>query len=703
MRAEDCVRPDVSMRWRMALPALCLVAALAPLAGQRRPSQDATPAAPAAGPRVGGQSLEPSPARPARSSKRNANYSIDVELDPGSRTLTGRQVLTWRNITPHPTSELRLHLYYNAWMNDRSTWMRERARSGRPPVDIRHDDWGWIDISAIRVLASAPAPFADITAAARFVSPDDGNPHDRTVMAVPLPRAVAPGGSIAVEIAWTSRVPRTFARTGAVGDFYFLAQWFPKVGVLEASGWNAHQFHAATEFFSDYGVYDVRITVPAGWVVGATGREQQRLDVTNGRTTHRYVQEDVHDFAWTASPDFIEHREQFAERGLPAVDMRLLLQPEHAGQADRHFAATRAALRHYGQWFGPYPYGHVTVVDPAWQSGAGGMEYPTLFTAGTRWLAPAAVADPEGVTVHEAGHQFWYGLVGNNEFEHAWLDEGLNTFSTARAMEQAGFRDHLSYRFFGGFVPWVLTAVPLSRADDGRARYRATVEQDVPATPSWRYHPATASGITYSKTAVWLHTLERLVGWPRLQRGLAIFFDRHQFGHPTPREFFAALNEGAGRDLSWFFDEVHGRANEVDYGIQQFTSAPSGVRGHVVREGRRVYSDGTPDQPPRYVTELVVRRYGEAIFPVDLAVEFADGHKVMERWDGRDRWRLYRWERPAEGVLATVDPGRVLLLDVNGTNNSWMLPARNATAARKWSAVWFTWMQDLLLTWASLV
>ena len=116
--------------------------------------------------------------------------------------------------------------------------------------------------------------------------------------------------------------------------------------------------------------------------------------------------------------------------------MRLLLQPEHAGQAERHFDATRTALKYYGEWFGAYPYGHITIVDPAYQSGAGGMEYPTLFTAGTRWLAPRAVTTPGGVTVHEAGHQFWYGIVGNNEFEDAWMDEGFNTFSTARAIAQ---------------------------------------------------------------------------------------------------------------------------------------------------------------------------------------------------------------------------------------------------------------------------
>ena len=209
-------------------------------------------------------------------------------------------------------------------------------------------------------------------------------------MEVPLARPVAPGETVNVQITWSSRVPRTFARTGAIGDFYFVGQWFPKIGVLEDTGWNTHQFHSGTEFFADFGTYDVRLTVPKGWVVGATGVERERRDEPDGATTtHRYVQDDVHDFAWTTSPHFLDQHATFADAGLPPVDVRLLLQPEHAGQADRHFAAARATLKNYGQWFGPYPYGHLTIVDPAWQSDASGMEYATLITAGTRWLTPA--------------------------------------------------------------------------------------------------------------------------------------------------------------------------------------------------------------------------------------------------------------------------------------------------------------------------
>ena len=304
-------------------------------------------------------------------SPRNASYRLSARLDPSSRTITGQGTITWRNITTVPTNTLQFHLYYNAWRNTQSSWMRERILAGNTALAARpQEDWGWIDLSMMRVTRAGTS--TDVFPDLRFIAPDDGNPDDRTVVEAPLSTAVQPGETIQIEVGWTARVPRTFARTGAIGNFYFVAQWFPKIGVLEESGWNCHQFHSATEFYSDFGVYDVQLDVPKGWVVGATGTERARTD--NGdRTVHTYRQEDVHDFAWTTSPDYIEKRARFEHPGLPPADIRLLLQPEHEGQAERHFEATRAALRYYGEWFGAYPYGHITVVDPAWQSGAGAV------------------------------------------------------------------------------------------------------------------------------------------------------------------------------------------------------------------------------------------------------------------------------------------------------------------------------------------
>jgi hypothetical protein len=576
--------------------------------------------------------------------------------------------------------------------------MRERLLAGNQTQAERpEDDWGWIDITSLRLIGTSGAP-VDLTSRLRFIAPDDGNSEDRTLVELPLDAPVGPDETVNLQIAWSSRVPRTFARTGTIGNFYFLAQWFPKIGVLQDSGWNAHQFHSATEFFSDFGVYDVRLTVPTGWIVGATGRERGRRQEGDGTVTHHYHAEDVHDFAWTTSPDFLERTAPFEHPTLPAVTMRLLLQPEHAGQADRHFEATRAALKYYGEWFGAYPYGHITVVDPAWQSGAGGMEYPTLFTAGTRWLAPRAFAQPESVTVHEAGHQFWYGIVATNEFEHAWMDEGFNTFSTARTMEQF-FQSHYTKRFFGGFIPWVFEDLPLSRATDGNRlpSFRPAARSDVPQTPTWRYWPGTAGAISYNKTALWLHTLERMLGWDTLQRILSTYFTRWAFRHPAPEDFFAVASEVSGRDLTWFFDQVHRSANAFDYGVQTFQSERIADRGYFGEAAGRAFS-ASARAGDGYQTTVVVRRYAEGVFPVDVKVTFENGEEVRWRWDGRDTWKLFEVERPERARTVQVDPERVLLLDLNYTNNSMTMAPRAERAARKWSLVWLIWLQDQLLT-----
>jgi peptidase M1-like protein len=637
-------------------------------------------------------------------SPRNASYAISARLDPASRTLKGDELLTWRNISSTPTRTLRFHLYYNAWRNSASTWMRERRLAGDASGTRRPEtDWGWIEVTSVRVIGSG-GDTTDLTQAFRMVAPDDGNAEDATVMELPLQTAVQPGQTVNLQIAWSSRVPRTFARTGVIGNDYFLAQWFPKIGVLESSGWNCHQFHAGTEFFADFGVYDVRLTVPNGWVVGATGTERSRRDEGDGTTTHHYYAEDVHDFAWTTSPAYVERSATFEHPRLPPVTIRLLLQPEHAGQAERHFAATRATLKYYGEWFGPYPYSQITVVDPAWQSGFDGMEYPTLITAGTRWLAPRRADEPEDVTVHEAGHQFWYGVVATNEFEHAWMDEGLNTFSTARVLEQF-FTPVLSKRYFGGFIPWTFPDFPLIRSTDGNrlAGYRLSAQTDAQSTPSFRYWPATGGAITYNKTALWLNTLERLIGWDTLQRILSTYFTRYQFAHPGPREFFAVVNEVSGQDLTWFFDQVYRSSSGFDYGIDLFTSRPDTVRGYVGDGDRRRFERGAAARD-RFHTVVVARRYEDGVFPVDVRVVFENGEEVRWRWTGAERWKMFEVDRPVRAAYAQVDPERVLLLDANYTNNSARLDAAAArSAARKWSLTWLIWLQDHLLTYGFFV
>ncbi|NIM62635.1 MAG: M1 family peptidase, partial [Acidobacteria bacterium] len=336
------------------------------------------------------------------------------------------------------------------------------------------------------------------------------------------------------------------------------------------------------------------ITTPSRFVVGATGRETETVDHGDGTTAHRFQQADVHAFSWTASPDYVVVNDRFEHPELPAVDIRLLMQPEHEHQTQRHLDATKAALENYGLWYGPYPYGHVTVIDPAWGSGAGGMEYPTFFTCGTGINRPFGAGSPEGVTVHEAGHQFWYGIVGNNEFEYAWIDEGLNTYSTARTM-QVTYGDSFMTRTYvrpPGARGILSLAFPELKRDTWTGRlggYRENATSDVQSTPTFRYHPGTGGSLSYSKTALWLRTLENHLGWETFRPIMAAFFERYKFKHPTPEDFVQVAGEVSGQDLDWFFDQVLYGSVAFDYAIDSVSSKPVRLRGFSGDEGDPVY------------------------------------------------------------------------------------------------------------------
>jgi len=313
--------------------------------------------------------------------------------------------------------------------------------------------------------------------------------------------------------------------------------------------------------------------------------------------------------------------------------------------------------------------------------------------------APAGTTDPEDVTVHEAGHQFWYGIVATNEFENAWMDEGINTFATARVMQERYAPTYTLTRYFGGFVPYLMRDFPRSREREGDrlGTYRTGAKGDAQSTPSWQYWPGTAGSITYDKTALWLHTLERMVGWEVLQRILSTYFMRFQFKHPKPQDFFDVANEVSGRDLTWFFDQVYRSSNVFDYGVDALRSDIDVIDGAIPAGVK------TELRQASYRTQVIVRRYGEGIFPVDVRVVFENKEEVRWHWDGRDRWKRFEVEKPVRASFAQVDPEHVLLLDVRYTNNSLSMEPQSARAARKWSLAWLIWLQDHLLTYGFFV
>jgi hypothetical protein len=650
----------------------------------------------------------PSPAGlPAipESSPRNASYTIEARLDPEVHTIDGTLVLTWRNTTGAPQAVLPFHLYWNAFRNTRSTSALGRGRrAARVTGSDRARAFGYTDVTRVEVLRQEDATVGtDVTHAMRYVQPDDGNTDDRTVLEVPLPAPVEPGASVRLRIAWRSQVPYgSVGRAGWVHDYHFIAQWFPKVGVFWKGAWNAHQFHPSTEFFADYGDYDVRITLPKGYVVGATGGMPEHKDNPDGTQTLHFVQQDVHDFTWTASRRFLEKTGRFDDAGYPPVSLRLLVQPEHEHLTARYLEAARVALRHYGAWSAPYPYPYLTIVDPAWGSASGGMEYPTLITGGASIWSPEGLQSPDGVTVHEAGHQFWYGLVGTNEFEEPWLDEGFNRFHDRKAALLAYGPKAVGRRYFGlpdvsaSGWPVLAPGVFLGPLQEGLSSLRRYGESDELVHLGFQYRSTSVYGLNaYTKPALSLQTLEGLLGEETMTRVFQTYARRYRFAHPTTEDFIATVNEVTGKDWRWYFQETWFSSGLCDYAVEVENGTAPALEGYVEGpDGRPSPAPAGKDEP--HEAEVLLVRLGSVRLPVELEVEFEGGRTVRETWDGQYRWRRFRYPG-VEVRRATLDPGGKITLDVDPANNSWTSDAGAARrATSKYVIRWMLWFQAFL-------
>jgi hypothetical protein len=615
-----------------------------------------------------------------------ASYQIVCRLDPEKRTIEGSQVLTWKNTTSKPAAVLRFHLYLNAFRNSLSTF-RQEAGSVRRSVPLG-DRWGSIDILRLTL-----SDGTDLLPLFSYVSPDDGNPHDRTVAEIALPRPVAAGETITVSADFLSRLPRVAVRTGWKGDFFLVAQWFPKIAVWTETGWKSAQFHANSEFFADFGDYDVSIEIPPAYrgKVAATGALVDERVVSEGRILLRFRQAAVHDFAWSADPEFLLFEDTFRAPGAPDVAIKLFLQPEHGAQKERYLRAAKVALTGLNKLLGPYPHGTLTLVDPPWGAqGAAGMEYPTLVVCGTRRFAPPAGHSPEGVTIHEITHQYFQGMVASNEVEEPWLDEGFTRYVTERILAEHYGNPRPVLDVFG----WRGTlGIEMQRPlDTNRSAFSAAARGAI-NSPSTAFASREAYGaVVYRKATLALATLERLAGRPVMDRALRLYVDRWKFRHPTTEDWIACVEEASGRDWSVFFDRVIRRDGTLDYAVAEATTRPSPKpRGLFGERGK----GPIPKAPAGFESDVRIERRGSIALPVDVELRFEGGRVFKDRWDGEGLWKRYRfsgWPRLTEAV---VDSEARLLLDLDRTNNGLRTRA-DPRAATRWTARSLFWTQNLL-------
>jgi len=618
-------------------------------------------------------------------SQRVVHYEIDAHYDATKHTIDANEVLTYHNLTGQALDHFPFHLYQNAF-EPKATLVREAKLYGAR--DTNYDQWedkyyGSEDIKSIEVVGQG-----DLTSKLHYLQPDDGNKDDKTVVDLPLLKPIAPGGFVQFKIAFHEQMPETQERSGWKRDFVLGGQWFPKVGVWWHGAWNCHQYHATTEFFADFGVYDVKLTVPQFEVVGASGVKVGEVNNSDQTKTLTFHGDDIHDFAWTASPRYKVKEDGVYNGQMGPVQMRILMQPAHWDQVERHEKILRESLEHFESWYGPYPYKTITLVDPEPGSAAGGMEYPTFITGDTSWLMPKGLYGPELVIEHEFGHQYWYGMVATNEFEEAWMDEGINSYTEVKVLDSI-LGENTSILNEAG--------ITMGEREAQRLGYVSAADLDPIAEKAYDYYSFNSyGGVTYGKTASVLLTLEGIVGKDTMARAMSTYFMRYRFTHPTKEDFLKTIEEVSGKDLSWYFGPAFDGSQVLDYEVIKLDSFPANWYEDQKKTSKK------NDKDTVYRSTVWLHRKGDFVMPVDVQIRFDNGEKIREHWDGQSRWTKFSYEKKAKAESAEIDPDHKVQFDRNNFNNS-QTAEPNGKPARKVANYWLfltQWAAQFVAWWA---
>ena len=601
-------------------------------------------------------------------SERVVHYEIDAKYNAEKHIVDATEVLTYHNLTGQALDHFPFHLYQNAFQ-PKATFVRDSKLMGsRDTSYAKWEDkfYGSEDIKSLEVVGQG-----DLTSQLQYIAPDDGNKDDKTVVDLKLARPIAPGAFAQFKIAFQTKFPETQARSGWKHDFVLGGQWLPKVGVWWHGAWNCHQYHNTTEFFADFGVYDVKLTVPAYEVVGASGVQVEEKSNPDNTKTVTYHGDDIHDFAWTASPRY-KVRESTYQAQMGPIKLRFLMQPAHWSQAERHEKITRETLDRFEKWYGPYPYKTLTVVDPEPGSAAGGMEYPTFITGESTWHAVQGNWDIESVVEHEFGHQYWYGMVATNEFEDAWMDEGINSYTEVKVLGDILGPNASVFDFHG---------INLGDGPAHRLFFLTVYDLDPMAQKAYDYENSFSyGGITYGKTAEVLETLEGIIGKDTMDRAMHAYFMKYRFTHPTKEDFLKTIEEVSGKDLRWYFNQAVYGTQVLDYEVLNPNSFPA--NWYEEKKNKKDAKDDTVYQS--YVT---LHRKDDFVMPVEVEIKFDNGETVRERWDGQSRWTRFSYLKKAKVVSAEIDPDHKVKIDRNDFNNSYTTEP-NGKPAHKVANYW---------------
>lgn len=538
------------------------------------------------------------------------DYTIQAQLDTTQNIIIAQEQVRFVNRTGTTLSEIWFHLYPNAFKkNSNSNFQQQLQRIGGVNPNQLYatpNDDAFIEIKNLRANGQDLA-----------YSVND------TLMKVSLPKSLADGEEIKLDIRFVYDLmeapasalfaSRLAIRSAHRRGVYTVSLWFPKVVVYDKSGWNLVQFGYVGEFYSDFGAYRVELTLPSDMIVAATGA-LIREEAKGTLKTQIWEAGNVHDFAWAASSRFQVSETRLANNAIVRT-VYLNLAQMHSKAVD--------TLQYFNQQFGAYPYPVVTV---AQVEAGGGMEYPGIVMIG---------GGDTLELVHELAHQWWYGIVGNNEENEAWLDEGFATFSEELyTIERLGQTYQTSRSSFNFREPGIPVLTPAAQFNS-LGIYASAV---------------------YTKGSGILWMMRGMLGRAKFDQAMKTYFEKLKFKNATTSDFIAIVEETNGQKLDWFFNQWLKTTKTLDFAVKSVSSVTQ--------------ANGT------VTLQATVSRTGEAVMPVRVQFVLNDGSKIEEIWDGQTTEKQITFETQVSLIQVVIDPDQTLL-ESNRANNVGIVQGRD--------------------------
>jgi hypothetical protein len=525
--------------------------------------------------------------------QQQVNSNIDVTLNDSDHTLDGYIKMDYINNSPDTLNFIWIHLWPNAYKNDQTALSDQELQNGNTDFYFSDESKrGYINrlnfkVNGLLVLI-------------------ENHPQHQDIIKIILPVPLLPKSTCKIETPFHVKLPFNFSRGGHNGQSYQVTQWYPKPAVYDRKGWHPMPYLNQGEFYSEFGNYKVQITLPANYIVAATGIVASENSPTpiiirkvedesfnkparkkgfgiakpivdntipsakNNRTIV-YTQNDVHDFAWFADKNFVKIQDTLAlssGRIIKAVAYHL------GGEEDKGYWKNavkflKKAILSRSTMLGEYPYDIVSVAegDVAY---AGGMEYPTI----TLISGVESEQDLEELTEHEVGHNWLYGILASNERENPWMDEGMNTYYGTRywnGEKDINIRAEIGSKFLQNRMPDNLNIFAMQNM--------IALKSDQPiATAADKFSGTNYNISAYHKPNRWMKLLENKLGRPLFDSAMQQYFRQWKFKHPYPDDFKKIMEEVSVQNLDKEFDLLKVRGDlpavKVDrkYKLQSFFS-----------------------------------------------------------------------------------------------------------------------------------